>query len=163
LLTNSRSLADFFEATLEIRGRDRETAKNVANWILRDVLQLLKERDVEIDALALTPEGLAALMQLVEEGRLTARSARELFEEVAENGADPEVLMRERGLEAVSDSGLIEQMVDEVIAANEKAAQAVRDGEDKQVNFLMGQVMKKSQGKANPGQVRDLLLQKLQA
>jgi aspartyl-tRNA(Asn)/glutamyl-tRNA(Gln) amidotransferase subunit B len=159
LLIASRAVSDFFEAAVTAHG----TAKTVANWLLRDMLQALNERDCEIDdpAVKLEPEGFAALLKLVDEKRVTARSARELVPDLIDEGGDPEALIRERGLEAVSDVALIAAMVDEVIAANRDAAQQVREGSDKPLNFLMGQVMQRSQGKANPGQVRDLLAQKL--
>jgi aspartyl-tRNA(Asn)/glutamyl-tRNA(Gln) amidotransferase subunit B len=101
------------------------------------------------------------LIALVEAGRLTARSAAQLFPDLAEGGGDPEAMMVERGLEAVSDVGAIDDFVDAVIAANPEVVQQVRDGDDKPLNFLMGQVMKASQGKAEPGQVRKALAQKI--
>ncbi len=80
-------------------------------------------------------------------GRLTARSAREIFPRLVEEGGDPEVMMQELGLEAVSDSGELEAAVDEAIAGNAKAVESYRAGDAKSLNFLMGQVMKKTQGK----------------
>ena len=157
LLTESREIADFFEAC----AKRCKKPKSAANWVLRDVLQVLKERDTSLDALALTPETLASLIGLVEEGRLTAKSGRELLPELALEGGDPEAMMRERGLEAVSDTGMLEASVDEVIAANPEAVEQIRGGDAKAINFLMGQVMKKTQGKANAGQVRKLLSDKL--
>ncbi|MCG8587789.1 MAG: Asp-tRNA(Asn)/Glu-tRNA(Gln) amidotransferase subunit GatB [Proteobacteria bacterium] len=157
LLTASRPLADYFEEAARIQGN----AKTVANWMLRDVLQTLKEREIEVGALALDPPGLAQLIGLVESGRLTAKSARELFQELARTGGDPETLMRERGLEAVSDAGLIERTVDEVLAAHPEAVETYRGGDQKVQNFLMGQVMKRTQGKANPAEVRRVLASKL--
>ena len=159
LLTSSLALADFFEAAAGVDGGNR--AKAVANWILRDLLQALHERDIELEDAAMTPDSLAALVRLVDDGRLTARSAREIFPELVEQGADPESLMQERGLEAVSDSGELEAAVDEAIGANPKAVESYRGGDAKSLNFLMGQVMKKTQGKANPAVVRDLLSAKL--
>jgi len=102
-LTESRPVAEFFEETVRHHGN----AKVVANWVLRDLLQLLKERDLRVEELALTPKALAALLALVDEGRLTAQSARALFPELAEQGGDPRAMMAERGLESVRDSGLI--------------------------------------------------------
>jgi aspartyl-tRNA(Asn)/glutamyl-tRNA(Gln) amidotransferase subunit B len=157
LLTASRSLADFFEETARACG----APKAAANWMTRDVLRELKERDVELDDLALTPAMLASLIRLVEDGRLTARSASEIFPDLVSTGGDPERMMVDRGLEAVSDAGAIDGLVDEVIAANPDVVQQVRDGDDKPLNFLMGQVMKASQGKAEPGQVRKSLAQKI--
>jgi len=157
VLTASRSLADFFEKA----ARRSKSVRSVANWIARDLLRELKERDVEVDALTLTPEALASLVDLVEAGRLTARSARDLLPELVARGGDPEQMMRERGLEAVSDRGVIESVVDEVLAANPELVAAVRGGDEKPLNFLMGQVMKATGGKAIPGEVRALLVRKI--
>lgn len=157
VLTASRTLADFFEETAKGCG----APKSAANWITRDVLRELKERECEIEDLALTPAILGSLIGLVEEGRLTQKSAAELFPDLVAEGGDPEAMMVDRGLEAVSDAGAIDAFVDEVIAANAEVVQQVRDGDDKPLNFLMGQVMKASQGKAEPGQVRKALAEKI--
>ena len=157
VLTASRSLADFFEETTRVC----DAPKVAANWITRDVLRELKERECELEALALSPATLGALIGLVEAGRLTARSASELFPDLVSEGGDPEALMIERGLEAVSDAGAIDDFVDEVIAANPDVVEQVRGGDDKPLNFLMGQVMKASQGKAEPGQVRKALAERI--
>lgn len=152
-LTASLPLAQLFEATIAIH---RE-AKSVANWIQRDVLQFLREKDLEIEATALTPEKLAALVELVDSGRLTVRSGREVFLDVAEHGADPVQVMTDRGLEAVQDTGLIEGFAKEVLANNPDSVAAYRGGDGKVLNFLMGQVMKATQGKASPADVKRIL------
>ncbi|MCH8132427.1 MAG: Asp-tRNA(Asn)/Glu-tRNA(Gln) amidotransferase subunit GatB [Myxococcales bacterium] len=157
LLTESRALADFFEAAAQAHGQ----FKTVANWVLRDVLQALGEQELEIERAAITPESLAALIRLVDVGRTTARSARSLVPELVERGGDPEVLVRERGLEVVSDTGLLESTVDEVLAAFPDNVEKYRAGEQKLVNFLIGQVMKRTQGKADPVTVREILARKL--
>jgi aspartyl-tRNA(Asn)/glutamyl-tRNA(Gln) amidotransferase subunit B len=130
--------------------------------MLRDLLAALKEREIEIEEAAIAPEALARLIEMVDRGRVTAKSARDLVAELTEQGGDPEVLVRERGLEAVSDAGLLESVADEVIGANPDVARAYAQGDKKVVNFLMGQVMKKTQGKADPGQVREILARKLE-
>ena len=109
----------------------------------------------------MTPEILAALVGLVDGGRLTARSARELFPDLIEHGGDPEALMRERGLEAVSDTGELEAAIDAALAANPKVVESYHSGDAKALNFLMGQVMKQTQGKANPATARELLAKRL--
>jgi len=157
VLTASRRLADFFEET----SRACDAPKAAANWITRDLLRELKEREVELEEIALTPEMLAGLIRLVESGRLTARNAAQLFPDLVAGGGDPEAMMVERGLEAVSDSSTIDAFVEEAIAAHPDVAQQIRDGDDKPLNFLMGQVMKASQGKAEPGQVRKALQERL--
>ena len=157
LLVADRALADFFEAAARAHG----APKTIANWVLRDVLQQLKEQDRELGATKLAPAALAALVRLVDQGRVTARSARELLPELLERGGDPEAMVRERGLEAVGGGDALETAADEVIAANPDAAARVRAGEDRILNFLMGQVMKKTGGKASPPAVREILARKL--
>jgi len=159
LLTESRALADFYEAA----AKASKEPKSVANWMLRDVLAQLKERDSEIDATQLTPAALAKLIALVEGGRVTAASARPLVAVLIEEGGDPEALVRTRGLEAVSDSGLLESAADAAIAAHPDIVAQIRGGDAKGLNFLMGQVMKRTQGKANPKAVREILARKLEA
>ena len=156
-LVSSRALADWFEAAARAHG----SPKHVANWVLRDVLAALKERDAEVEALVLAPAGFAALLRLVDEGRVTAKSARSLLAELLFAGGDPAALVRERGLEAVSDAGALEAAVDEVLAANAKAVASFRAGDAKSLNFLMGQVMRRTGGKVDPARVRELLAQRL--
>jgi aspartyl-tRNA(Asn)/glutamyl-tRNA(Gln) amidotransferase subunit B len=163
LLTASRALADFFEEALSMRvgSEPRESAKSVAKWMLRDLLRALNVTGLEIEDAKVTPRTLAALIDLVEAGRLTVRNAQEIFQELVESGGDPEALMAERQLEAVSDAGQIEAAVDEVLEANPTVVESYRGGDSKSINFMMGQVMKKMRGKADPSQVRELLSRKL--
>jgi aspartyl-tRNA(Asn)/glutamyl-tRNA(Gln) amidotransferase subunit B len=156
-LSESRELAEFFESALGAGGG----AKSLANWILRDLLQALKEREAELADVAMTPQILASLVSLVDAGRITARSARELFPDLMEHGGDPESLMQERGLEAVSDTGELAAAIDDAIAANPKVVESYHAGDAKALNFLMGQVMKRTQGRANPGTARELLARRL--
>ena len=106
---------------------------------------------------------IAPLVALVDEGRVTVRNARELVPELVANGGDPAALIRERGLEAVSDTGELERVVDEVLAAHAEDAERYRAGERKVLNFLMGQVMRTTSGKANPAAVREILTRRLEA
>ena len=158
LLTETRALADFYEAAATASGQP----KTIANWMLRDVLAQLKELDCEIDATRLTPDALAKLVALVEADRVTAASARPLVAVLIESGGDPEALVRERGLEAVSDTGLLESAADAAIDAHPDVVAQIRGGDAKGLNFLMGQVMKRTQGRANPKTVREILARKLQ-
>ena len=152
-LTASRALADFFEAAARRHGQ----AKPVANWILRDLQRALSEQDREIEDAAIAPEALADLVDAVESGRTTPQSARGLVAELVERGGDPLVWIAERGLEAVSDGGVLEAAVAAVLEEHPEDADRVRAGEQKVLNFLMGQVMKRTGGKANPKAVRELL------
>lgn len=156
LLGDSRDLADFFEAAAQAHGK----AKSVANWILRDLLKFLKEQEMEIARLALLPEAFAKLILLVDAGKITAKSAQEILPELALHGGDPDALVTERGLAIVEDRGALTAAVDAVVAANPDAKKSYCAGEEKILNFLMGQVLKQMQGKANPAQVRECLIQK---
>ena len=155
ILVASRRLADFFEHC----ARACNAPKAAANWIARDLRQELNERNLEVDETRLEPDALASLIRLVEEGRLTTKNARELLPELVEEGGDPQAMMEERGLEAVSDTGMIDEWVTAVISGNAAAVESVRGGDDKPLNFLMGQVMKAAGGKAAPGEVRKRLME----
>jgi len=156
-LTASPGIANFFAAVVEQHG----APKVVANWILRDVMQALNEREMAIDDSRLAPEALAKLIRMVDEGKTTVKSARGLVAELVASGGDPEALVAERGLAAVSDTGVIERVVSEVLAANPENVELYRSGEQKVLNFLMGQVMRKTQGKADPAAVREILARAL--
>jgi aspartyl-tRNA(Asn)/glutamyl-tRNA(Gln) amidotransferase subunit B len=156
-LTASSSIAEFFEAASKQHG----APKVVANWVLRDVMQALNERELAIDDSPFSPDALARLIRMVDDGKTTVKSARGLIAELVESGGDPEELVAERGLAAVSDTGVIEQAVAEVLAANPENVELFRSGEEKVVNFLMGQVMQKTQGKADPAAVREILAREL--
>jgi aspartyl-tRNA(Asn)/glutamyl-tRNA(Gln) amidotransferase subunit B len=160
-LAESRALADFFEAVVAALGGGARAAKSAANWIQRDVRGALGERAVELDATKLEADALARLITLVESGRVTAQSARPLVAELLDRGGDPEALVRERGLEAVSDTGALEAAADAVLAAHPDVVEQVRAGEAKGLNFLMGQIMKRTQGKASPVAAREVLQRRL--
>jgi len=159
-LTASRELADFFEAA----AREHGDAAAVAKWLLRDVARVLKERGVELGdpGVALDPRALARLVGLVDAGKLTAAVARDLLPEVVD-GADPAALAAERGLEAVQEAGVLEEAVAAVLAENPDMVERVRGGEAKLLNALMGQVMKRTRGKADPGAVREILARQIDA
>ena len=155
-LATKPALGAWFEAAAKIAG-----AKSATNWVLRDVLAALNERGAEIAQAKLAPEAFGALVKLADDGKVTAKNARGLLAEMLWAGGDPEALIAERGLAAVSDTGALEAVADEVIAANEKAVAAFRTGDAKSLNFLMGQVMRRTQGKADPAAVREILSRKL--
>jgi aspartyl-tRNA(Asn)/glutamyl-tRNA(Gln) amidotransferase subunit B len=155
VLTASRALADFCEAAFRAGADPRE----VARWILRDVLRALHDAGIDIEESQLTPASLAALLGLVAAGRTTAQAARALLPELVTRGGDPARLVRERGLETVSDAGLTDA-VDAVIREHADEVERLRAGEEKVLHFLMGQVMKRTGGKADPAAVRALIAQR---
>jgi aspartyl-tRNA(Asn)/glutamyl-tRNA(Gln) amidotransferase subunit B len=125
------------------------------------VLHALAEHGLEIEASKLAPEALADLVNAVRSGSVTAQSARALVPELVLSGGDPLRLVRERGLEAVSDTGALEAAVDAVLREHASHALRLRAGEEKVRNFLIGQVMKRTGGKADPAALRRVLAQRL--
>ena len=154
-LTASRALADLFEGA--VAQSSPGLAKPIANWLLRDVQRVLNDRELEIESARVTPRALADLVGAVETGQTTVQSARGLLPELVERGGDPIAWIRERGLEAVSDTDVIARAVDEVIREHAADVERVRAGEAKVLNFLIGQVMRRTGGKASPQAVRELL------
>ncbi|MFQ5515048.1 MAG: Asp-tRNA(Asn)/Glu-tRNA(Gln) amidotransferase subunit GatB [Myxococcota bacterium] len=152
-LTEDREIAGFFEETLKIHPHP----KTVANWVMRNLLEVVSESDRSLEELPLTPVHLAELLALVDSGRLTAASARKLLPEIARSGTDPETLMRAQGLEAVSDVGELEGMAREVLDANADQVAKYQAGEEKLFHFFVGQIMRRTRGKASPGVVRQVL------
>jgi aspartyl-tRNA(Asn)/glutamyl-tRNA(Gln) amidotransferase subunit B len=161
-LTASRALSDFFEAALAASAAPGR-AKPIANWLLRDVQRVLNDRELEIESARVTPRALADLVDAVETGKTTAQSARGLLSELVERGGDPLAWIRERGLESVSDGDVIARAVDEVIRENSADVERVRAGEAKVLNFLIGQVMKRTGGKVSPQVVRERLAARISA
>jgi aspartyl-tRNA(Asn)/glutamyl-tRNA(Gln) amidotransferase subunit B len=158
VLTTSTKTADWFEAAAEAYGGE---AKKVVNWIIADLYGLLNDAGQELHEVRFTPAQLALLISMIDEGSISGKQAKLVLAAMFETGDDPAKIAEERGLEQVSDQGAIEGAVDEVIAENAEAAEKVRAGQLNTIGFLVGQVMKKTRGQANPGLVNELLRQKL--
>ena len=158
VLTSTRANADWFEAAARAYGGD---AKKVVNWIIADLSGLLNEAGIELPQSKISPEQLASLVKLIDEGTINGKQAKTVLAEMFESGDDPAKIAEEKGIKQVTDSGAIESLVDEVIAEEADAAQKVREGNMGTIGFLVGAVMKKSRGQANPGMVNDLLRKKL--
>jgi aspartyl-tRNA(Asn)/glutamyl-tRNA(Gln) amidotransferase subunit B len=159
LLTTDRELADYFETCLETFNNP----KPVSNWIMGPLLGLLNTADKSIDASPVSPENLGCLLQLIEEGVISGKIAKTVFDEMAVSGHAPDRIVKERGLVQVSDAIQIETAVDKVMAENAAEVQAYRAGKAKLLGFFVGQVMRETKGKANPQVVNEVLKSKLGA
>jgi len=137
-----------------------ETAKVIANWLTGELLKLVSEGQLSWSDVVKATERLELLAQMYVEKKLSSTSAKELLKDVIQ-GADPEKLASEKNLLQVSDEGAIEKIVAEVLSENEKAAEDIKNGEMKAIGFLVGQVMKKSQGQANPGLAQQIIKRQL--
>src|SRR6266545_4221853 len=161
LLVSERPVAEFFDAALAAYGRAPDAAKRLANWMNGEVARLANERGEGPAAWKLTPARLAAILRLVDAQTLGGPGAKQVLEEVFATGAEPDEIVRAKGLAQVSDAGAIEAAVDAVLAASATEIERYRAGNKKLMGFFVGQVMKAMKGKGNPAVVNALLKQKL--
>ena len=153
IITDSKKLADLFEATTAICNNP----KKVSNWIMGETMRLLKEKEMDAADISFSPENLAKLISLVEDGAINGSVAKEVFEHVFAEDIDPDKYIEEHGLKQVNDEGALRATVEKVIADNPKSVEDYRNGKKQAIGFLVGQTMKAMGGKANPGMVNKLL------
>ncbi|MCF8004115.1 MAG: Asp-tRNA(Asn)/Glu-tRNA(Gln) amidotransferase subunit GatB [Chromatiaceae bacterium] len=157
-LTSSRATAAYFETVVDLTG----DAKLAANWINGSLAAALNKAGLEISDSPLSSEQLAGLIKRIQDNTLSGKIAKQVFEAIWAGEGDADQVIEAKGLKQITDSGAIEQMIDAIIAANPQQVEQYRAGKVKVFGFFVGQVMKQSQGKANPQQVNDLLKAKLQ-
>lgn len=158
MLTSTTSLADWFEAAAAAY---KGEPKKVVNWIVADLFRLLNEAGIEVGAAKISPAQLARLVELVDSRAISGKQAKQVLGDMFATGNDPEAIAAERGMQQISDEGALDLVVAEVIEQNPGVADKVRGGNIGPLGFLVGQVMKKTKGQANPGLVNDLLRSKL--
>ena len=156
VLITDRTRADYFETVA--KGRDPKLS---ANWVLNELLGLLNKDGKELLESPVTAENLGGLIDLISDETISGKIAKDVFADMYETGKEAAVIVDEKGLKQVTDSGAIEALVDEVLAENKDKVDEYKSGKDKLFGFFVGQVMKKSQGKANPQMVNELLKSKL--
>ena len=159
VLVADRTRSHLFEQTMA--ELDRVPARTVANWIVQNLTAVLNERGLAPSDLQLEPHQLADVIRIVEDGTVSVTAGKQVLEEVVTTGKPAEQIVEERGLRQVSDTGALEAWVDEAIAENPGPVEQFRGGKDGALNAVVGQVMKKSGGSANPKLVKDLLRQRL--
>jgi len=157
VLTTSKDLAAYFEACVARYPHP----KKVSNWIMVELLRELNQDDREIEQCPVSPGSLADLLCLIDQGVISGKIAKGVFEEMYATGKPPGVLVEEKGLRQMSDEGKIRRVIDEVIGAHVKEADEYRAGKEKLFGFFVGQVMKRTQGKANPKLVNEMLRERL--
>jgi aspartyl-tRNA(Asn)/glutamyl-tRNA(Gln) amidotransferase subunit B len=157
LLTQTREIADYFEATARTSGN----AKAASNWIMGEVLRTMKERDIPIAEFPLAPASLAGLIQVVDRGTISSTVAKDVFAKMCATGRSAEDIVVAEGLAQIGDADALVAIVRDAIAANPDAVEQVRRGRNNAFGFLVGHVMKASKGKANPKVVNELLKKEL--
>ena len=158
ILTASRPLAEFFEACVKLFPHP----KKVSNWLMTEVLRELNREGKEIDETSLRPEHVAELLKLVEEGVISITAAKKIFPEVYATGRSPKELVEEKGLRQESDEAALEAICREVLSENPAEVEKYRGGKKGVIGFFVGQVMKKTRGKANPKVVNQILTRLLE-
>ncbi|SDC97411.1 aspartyl-tRNA(Asn)/glutamyl-tRNA(Gln) amidotransferase subunit B [Terribacillus halophilus] len=154
VLTLSVEMSDFFEATLKA-GAD---AKAASNWLMGEVSAYLNKQQKDLADIALTPEGLAKMITLIEDGTLSSKMAKKVFAELVENGGDPEQIVKDKGLVQISDEGQLTEIISSILDQNEQSVVDFKNGKDRALGFLVGQVMKQTKGQANPPMVNKILI-----
>ncbi|MFZ7125663.1 MAG: Asp-tRNA(Asn)/Glu-tRNA(Gln) amidotransferase subunit GatB [Desulfobacterales bacterium] len=156
-LTSAREVAEYFEACMAAYPQ----AKPAANWILGDLAALLNARGLSIEESPVAAGDLCELLRLIDNGTISGKIAKTVFEEMAASGKRPGAIVKEKGLVQVSDAGELEAIVEKVLEASPSEVEAYRNGKTKLMGFFVGQVMKATRGKANPKVVNELLKEKL--
>jgi aspartyl-tRNA(Asn)/glutamyl-tRNA(Gln) amidotransferase subunit B len=163
LLTGRRDVADYFESAVTAHANP----KALSNWIVGDLFRVLKERKLDeplyIVDWPITAQHLAETVQLIDQGTISGKIGKTVFEALLDSGQSPQQIVREQGLEQVSDTTSIESIIDKVLAANSKQVEQYKSGSEKVFGFFVGQIMKATQGKANPQKVNEILREKLKA
>lgn len=153
LITSSIHLAALFEETVALGGHP----KTVSNWLMGDVLRLIKDRGVEWDALRISGKDVKELMGLVADETVSISTAKTIFEEMFDTGKSPAIIVKEKGLRQISDADALTAVIEKVLDGNPRSVQDYRAGKVKAIGFLVGQAMRETRGKANPQMVNGLL------
>jgi aspartyl-tRNA(Asn)/glutamyl-tRNA(Gln) amidotransferase subunit B len=158
VITTSKALADYYEECVRLFPEP----KQVSNWIMGDLLRLLKEDEKEPEASPLAPGQLAAMLSLIKDGTISGKIAKTIFEEMYKTGKGAKEIVEEQGLVQITDHAAVTQTVAEVLQNHPKEVEAYKNGKAKLFGFFVGQVMKATQGKANPQLVNEILKKHLQ-
>jgi aspartyl-tRNA(Asn)/glutamyl-tRNA(Gln) amidotransferase subunit B len=153
IITGSKRLADLFEETVSLCGKPKE----VSNWLMVETMRLLKEEEMEPENIKFEGKTLAALIILIDEGKINRTVAKEVFEEVFKNNTDPNSYVKEKGLSMVNDEGLLRTTIERIVHANPASVSDYLGGKEKALGFLVGNTMKEMKGKADPGMINKIL------
>ena len=156
-LTRDLKISDFFEET----AKSTNNPKEIANWLLGDIVSILNQRKLAIDAAPFRPAHLAELLQFIRSGEVTGKMAKDILKEAFDTGASPKEIVSAKGLRQIKDGGKLSAVVESVLKENQKSVGDYQNGKKNAIIFLVGQVMRKTEGKANPQKVSEILKQKL--
>ena len=157
LITEDKTLTDLFESCIELGA----AAKEVSNWIMGDIMRLLKEKEMEASDIHFSPENLVKMIQMIESGAINRKVAKKVFEAIFDEDVDPEVYVEETGLKTVNDEGALRKVIEEIVANNPKSVEDYKAGKKKAMGFFVGQTMRAMKGKADPAMVNQILKEML--
>ncbi|OQQ80354.1 Asp-tRNA(Asn)/Glu-tRNA(Gln) amidotransferase subunit GatB [Ligilactobacillus salivarius] len=157
VLTQTKEMSDFYDATVAA-GADPKLA---ANWLMGEVNAYLNSKQVELSGTALTPEHLATMIKLIEDETISSKIAKKVFKEIITNDTEPKAWVESKGMVQLSDPAKLQPIIDEVLDNNEQSIEDFKNGKDRAIGFLVGQIMKKTRGMANPKMVNKLLMASL--
>jgi aspartyl-tRNA(Asn)/glutamyl-tRNA(Gln) amidotransferase subunit B len=153
VITSSKALSDFYEECIA----HYHDPKTVSNWVMVEMMGLMNEKGMEVEQIKFRPEQLAGMLSMIDKGTISGKIAKEVFRDMFETGKDPEAIVKEKGLVQISDESELEKIAQKVIEENPKSVQDYKNGKEKAMGFLVGQMMKETKGKANPQMVNDIL------
>ncbi|PKL82365.1 MAG: Asp-tRNA(Asn)/Glu-tRNA(Gln) amidotransferase GatCAB subunit B [Ignavibacteriae bacterium HGW-Ignavibacteriae-3] len=159
ILTSSRDLADYYEQVLNIT----DDYKSASNWVMTEVLKNINEQKIAVSNFPVSPQNLGKLIKMIKDNVISGKIAKDIFPEMMKTNSDPDDIVKARGLVQITDTSEIENVIDKILSSNPNQVQEYLGGKEKVTGFFVGQIMKETQGKANPGLANDILKKKLEA
>lgn len=157
ILTSEKEIANYFEEIVKIT----KNYKAASNWVMGDILKVIKDEKISITEFKISPQNIGKLINLIDQNIISGKIAKDIFPDMLTTSADPENIVKEKGLVQITDTTEIEKAIDEIIAQNQKQVEEYKSGKDKVFGFFVGQIMRATKGKANPQMVNDILKEKL--
>lgn len=157
-LSSEQELAEYYEEIVN----DTKEPRLAANWVLTEVLRVLKEKNISISEFNVTPKNLGKLIKLIQAKTISSKIAKDVFEILLTEDKDPEIIVKEKGLVQITDDSAIEKIVDQVLAENAQSVEDYKNGKSNALKYLVGQAMRLSKGKANPQMINEMILSRLE-
>ena len=157
-LSSEQELAEYYEQVVKVS----DDARLAANWVLTEILRVLKEKNISIEEFSVEPENIGKLIKLIKANTISSKIAKDVFEILLSENKDPEIIVKEKGLVQITDNSEIEKIVEQVLAENPQSVEDYKAGKSNALKYLMGQSMRLSKGKANPQMINEMILARLE-
>ena len=157
-LSSEQELAEYYEEVVKVS----DDARLAANWVLTEILRVLKEKNISIEEFSVEPENIGKLIKLIKANTISSKIAKDVFEILLSENKDPEIIVKEKGLVQITDNSEIEKIVEQVLAENPQSVEDYKAGKSNALKYLVGQSMRLSKGKANPKMINEMILAKLE-